>query len=143
MELHYPTQYVLLNGKASGDFGVESIEHAEFGRLRLSSLERTLVDLVVRPHYSGGAASVLNAYVRAKPSVDVGRLAQTLEKMDYAYPYHQSIGFLMARAGFERSDYDLFKEPGLKYDFYLMHGMTKPSYDPYWKLYYPPDLGNS
>jgi len=75
---------------------------------------------------------ILNAYVKAKANVDINRLVYTLEQLDYAYPYHQAIGFLMARAGFERSKYELLKKPGLKYDFYLMHGMTKPLYDPDW-----------
>jgi predicted transcriptional regulator of viral defense system len=135
-----PTQYVLLNGKASGDFGVESVEHPEMGRLRVSNLERTLVELAVRPQYSGGASSVLKAYVKARERVDVSRLMSTLGQLDYAYPYHQSIGFLMSRAGFDRSDIEKLKAPGLRYDFYLAHGMTNASYDPDWKLYYPRDI---
>jgi len=140
MDPQNATQYVILNGKFSRDFGVEWMERTEFGRLRLSNLERTLVDLVVRPQYSGGSSLVLNAYLKAQANVDVNRLMYTLEQLNYAYPYHQAIGFLMARAGFERSKYELFKKPGLKFDFYLMHGMTKPLYDPDWKLYYPQDL---
>ena len=140
MDPQNPKQYVILNGKSSRDFGVEWMERTDFGRLRLSNLERTLVDLIVRPQYSGGASVVLNAYVKSKANVDVNRLVYTLEQLDYAYPYHQVIGFLMARAGFERSKYELFKKAGLKYDFYLMHGMTKPLYDPDWKLYYPREL---
>lgn len=140
MELQNPTQYVILNGKSSHDLGVEWTEHAEFGRLRFSNLERTLVDLAVRPQYSGGPSLVLSAYVKAKGKVDANRLAYTLEQLNYAYPYNQAIGFLMARAGFERTEYELFKKTELKYNFYLMHGMTRPLYDPDWKLYYPQDL---
>jgi predicted transcriptional regulator of viral defense system len=140
MNLAPPTQYVLLNGKASGNFGVEHIERAELGQLHVSNLERTLVELAVRPQYSGGASAVLKAYVKARERVDVSRLAQTLQQLDYAYPYHQSIGFLMSRAGFDRSDFERFKTQGLLYDFYLTHGMTNASYDPDWRLHYPPDL---
>jgi hypothetical protein len=96
--------------------------------------------IVVRPHYSGGFLSLLHAYVKAKANADSNLIAYTLERMDYAYPYHQSIGFLMATAGFPRSQSELFKKPGLKYDFYLMHGMTKPLFDPEWKLHYPRGL---
>jgi hypothetical protein len=137
MDQPNPVQYVILNGKSSHDFGVEWREDTKYGRLRVSNLERTLVDIVVRPHYSGGSSSLLNAYVKAKANADPNRIADTLERMDYAYPYHQSIGFLMARAGFRRSEYELFRKPELKYDFYLMHGMAKPLFDPEWKLYYP------
>jgi hypothetical protein len=35
------------------------------------------------------------------------------------------------------NEYELFKKPGLKHDFYLTHGMAKPLFDPEWKLYYP------
>ncbi|MGC2331549.1 MAG: hypothetical protein WA581_08850 [Candidatus Acidiferrales bacterium] len=137
MDQPNPRQYVVLNGKFSDDFGVEWRDDTEYGRLRLSNLERTLVDIVVRPHYSGGFSSLLDAYVKAKANADPDRIAYTLERMGYAYPYHQSIGFLMARAGFPRSQSELFKKPGLKYDFYVMHGMTKPLFDPEWKLHYP------
>lgn len=82
----------------------------------------------------------IKTYVKARERVDVSRLASTLEQLDYAYPYHQSIGFLMSRAGFDRSDIEKFKTPGLRYDFYLAHGMPNASYDPDWKLYYPRDI---
>lgn len=140
MDLQSPTQYVVLNGKFSSDLGVEWMDHARFGRLRLSSLERTLVDVAVRPQYSGGAFGVLNAYAKVKARLDSSRLLATLEQLDYAYPYHQAIGFLMARAGHERAKCDLFRKSGLRYNFYLTHGMTNPSYDPDWKIYYPRDL---
>ena len=140
MDLPNPTQYVVLNGKFSGDFGVEWMEHTRFGRLRLSSLERTLVDLAVRPQYSGGSFEVLNAYAKAKTRMDANRLLNTLHQLDYTYPYHQAIGFLMARAGYERAEFEPFRKPGLRYNFYLTHGMTNPSYDPDWKLYFPREL---
>ena len=91
MDSENRTQYVMLNGKNSKDFGVERAVHSEWGRLRYSNLERTLVDLVVRPQYSGGISSVLLAYVKAKARVDVTRLMSTLEHLDHVYPYHQAV----------------------------------------------------
>lgn len=46
----------------------------------------------------------------------------------------------MSRAGFDSSDIEKFKTPGLRYDFYLAHGIPNASYDPDWKLYYPRDI---
>lgn len=47
-----PTQYVLLNGKASGDFGVESVEHPEILKERWSNSPFVLSTRAVLPQFS-------------------------------------------------------------------------------------------
>ena len=49
----------------------------------------------------------------------------TLKKLGHLYPYHQAIGFYLERGGFDGEALDLARAPGLEFDFYLAHGMSR------------------
>ena len=90
----------LLNGKNTGYLGVETQDHASDGggrcaKVRVTNIERTLIDIAVRPIYSGGVFEVLKAYRLAQAKVSVNKLAATLEQLRFIYPYHQVIGFYL------------------------------------------------
>jgi predicted transcriptional regulator of viral defense system len=102
-----------------------------------TDLERTLIDIAVRPLYSGGVFEVLNAFEIAKENVDVNKLNTYLLKLDYKYPYHQVIGFYMTKAGYAEEKVSLFSKYLSKYDFYLTYNMSNKEYDSEWKIYYP------
>jgi hypothetical protein len=130
---------VLLNGKYSGRFEVGEVTFLE--DIFISSrLERTLVDLTVRPVYGGGVQQVLEAFVRARETASTMKLLAVLKRLDYVYPYHQAIGFYMERAGFKPEQYEKFKEPGLEFDFYLAHDMREMDYNSTWRIFYPKGL---
>src|SRR5208283_1440675 len=57
------TQILVLSGKHTGQLEVGSIVFDE-EELRATKLERTLIDIVVRPAYAGGVYQVLEAYRR-------------------------------------------------------------------------------
>jgi hypothetical protein len=63
-----------------------------------------------------------------------------LKRLDYVYPYHQAIGFLMAQAGYTESEYADLRNIGITYDFYLLHGASNQTYDLNWRVYYPRDF---
>ena len=131
----------LLNGKATGNFGVERQELDEGGSVNVTSLERTLIDAVVRPFYAGGGFEILKAYKAAHDSVSINRLNAMLHKLDYKYPYHQCIGFLLEAAGvYSEEQIGLMQQNEIKYDFYLTHNMKNPSYSKRWKLFFPKGL---
>jgi len=69
--------------------------------------------------------------------MSVGRLLAILAKLDYVYPYHQSIGFLMQMAGYSEKSCGRLRALGLNHDFYLAHGMQQPEYSKDWRLFYP------
>ena len=129
-------QFVLLHGKNTGRLEVGTIT---YGRelLPVTKLERTLIDIAVRPAYAGGVYQVLEAYRQAQPDVSTSILLATLKNLDYVYPYHQAIGFYMQRAGYAPQQYERLREMGVNYDFYLAHDLRDLAYDPEWRLHYP------
>jgi hypothetical protein len=129
-------QVVLLHGKNTGRLEVGTIT---YGRelLPITKLERTLIDITVRPAYAGGVYQVLEAYRRAQSDMSTSVLLATLKKLDYAYPYHQAIGFYMQRAGYAPQQYERLRSLGLNHDFYLAHGLRDREFDSGWRLYFP------
>jgi len=139
--LEYEQQrIVLLSGKSTGNLGVVKVVGPLKEQLDVTSIERTLIDIAVRPIYAGGVFQVLAAYKSAKGLVSINALIATLKKLDYVYPYHQVIGFYMQRAGFEERRYSRLKKLGLTFDFYLTYGMKESEFDPDWRLHYPKGL---
>ena len=107
---------------------------------RREDKKRTLIDIAVRPAYAGGVHKVLDAYRAAQEKVSVNHLAATLRQLAYLYPYHQAIGFLMQRAGYEAGRLAPLRRPEMNVDFYLMHGMRAKEYDRTWRLFFPKGL---
>lgn len=134
---HRDHRYVLLSGKQTGNLGVITITGSSEEHLLVANLERTLIDIVVRPAYAGGLFQVLEAYRGAKDKVTVKSLVTILKKLDYTYPYHQAIGFLMERAEYSATSLRQLRSIGMKYDFYVTHAMKQRDYDSRWRVYYP------
>lgn len=128
----------LLNGKHTDNLGVVEMQGPEGETIRVTDVERTLIDAAVRPVYAGGVYEVLNAYKMARENVSVNKLAATLKKLDYIYPYHQVVGFYLEKAGvYRESLITMLRKFDFKYDFYLMHDMKETAYSERWRLHFP------
>ncbi len=127
----------LLNGMYTGKLGVMDVIGPNGERIQLTDVERTLIDIAVRPVYSGGIFEVLKAYRSALPKFNMEKLINYFKKLDYIYPYHQAIGFYFEKAGYDVSKLELFRDFGLNNDFYLTHQMKNMEYSKRWRLYYP------
>ena len=105
----------------------------------MTDLERTLIDIVVRPFYAGGVGEVTKAYERAGSRASTNRLAALLRQLDYVYPYHQAVDFYLERSGvFTESAIELFRGKfEFEFDFYLTYQMKEVRYDHRWRLFVP------
>lgn len=137
---HGDSHVTIINGKNTCRLEVEDFVGPQSEALKVTSIERTLIDIAVRPSYSGGVSSVLEAYRSAKHRASLRRLVPLLRKLDYVYPYHQAIGFLMERSGYPESQLSPLRALGIKLNFYLAHGLDNPTFDPKWKIFHPPLL---
>lgn len=132
---------VLIHGGYTGKIGVVS-ETITFGtdgmaEVRMTDLERTLIEATAKPWYSGGVAEVAKAFEQAKSKAQINRLGALLKKLDYAYPYHQAIGYYMERAGYRSAQIDLLRRFPRERDIYLDHEMSNPVYVKDWRLWVP------
>lgn len=126
-----------LSGKHSNRLGVVGKVGDRGALLPVTDIERSLIDAVVRPGYAGGLENVLQAFVGAKDVVSTNRMKAYLKQLAYVYPYNQSIGFMMSRAGYGGGSLDVMREMGVNYDFFADYGLRDTSYDPEWRMYYP------
>jgi len=133
------TVYYLV-GEKTDDLGITKaiIEGTE---VRTTNLERTLIDIAVRPQYFGGANEIVNIYRKAASKVSINKLQSILKRLNYKYPYQQVIGFYMEKAG-NYTDFQLgiIERMGTPYDFYLTNQIQLTDYSSRWRLYYPKGL---
>lgn len=126
----------ILNGQYTDNLGV-----IERNGIRFTDIERTLIDITVRPQYSGGVYEVLNIFKRAQGEASVNRITSYLKKLNYSYPYHQAIGFYLERAGYKEHAIKLLENKfSIKNKFYLTYNIPDKSYDERWQIYYPKNL---
>jgi len=136
---HKGRRIYLLNGGNTDQLGVTQLETSETASpVRVTDIERTLIDATVRPVYSGGVHEVAKAFKTAHGRLSVNKLVAYLRKLNYTYPYHQSIGFYLERAGeYRESQIDLLRQLPMHYDFYLTYQMDDPEYVSRWRLFAP------
>lgn len=123
----------LLNSTYSDNLGI-----VERDKNRVTDIERTLIDITVRPDYSGGVHEVINIFERAKKQISINRIIAYLKELNYSYPYHQSLGFYLEKSGYNSNSLKLLENSfPFNHDFYLTYEMKDKSYNSRWKIYYP------
>lgn len=139
-------QVFMLNGKNTGNLGVINKKTPHIHKsIRVTNLERTLIDCVVRPKYAGGIEEVLNAFERAKNDLSVNRLLGMLRKIDYIYLYEKSIYFYLSRTQYSSSQLKMVEDAinqsdVSKLNFYLDYQMPGKVLDEKIGIYYPKKL---
>jgi len=110
---------------------------------RVTCIERALIDAVVSPQYNGGIVSVYTYFRNARDMLNMARLIKIYRQLNFIYPFSQSIGFLLDRAGMPKCASVIYKNFPPERSFYVDHGAkTTWVYDEKWKLYYPAGLVN-
>ena len=122
-----------INGRFNKRLGVIPFRD----NLLVTDIERTLIDIVTRPFYSGGITQVIEAFANAKGNVSIQKLFQYYNKMRFTYPYHEAIGFYLEKAGYQEKDIIPFYKMEQNFKFYLTYNMPFKEFSPHWNLYYP------
>lgn len=124
----------ILNGQYNNKLGVIKNTHD----LYYTDIERTLIDITVRPQYAGDVYTVLTAFKLAKAKVDLLKLRNYLDALEFTYPYEQAIGFYLDKAGYSIKEQNLFYTMNrYKIRFYLTHGIANPILNAKWNIYVP------
>ena len=124
--------FLVHNGMYANRVGIYSLNNTS-----VTNIERTLIDITVRPNYAGGISSVLDIYRKAIDKISINKLVAILDKLNFIYPYHQSIGFYLEKAGFDTNKLKVLRERKMDNKFYLTYQIEEKEYDETWKLYYP------
>lgn len=123
-----------INGQCQNLIGITKFRD----RYAVSDIERTLIDISVRPFYSGGITQVLEAFINAKDKLDTKKLIDYYSQLNYTYPYHQVIGFYLEKAGYCKEIYNEFLNfDDLDFNFYLTYNILHKEFSKKWHLYYP------
>ena len=143
---HENYNIVMLNGMYTGLLGVETrqvkLVHLESATVRITDLERTLIDITVRPHYAGTIEDVLCAFISARDRIDIEKLAAYLTALNYVYPYHQALGWYLSRAGFSDAQLSSLRVRPRERYFYLAHQMKDFILDEHWKIFVPTNFSD-
>jgi hypothetical protein len=131
---------LVLSGENTGGFEVQPLPISTGANVRVTSPERTLIVVTVRPMNAGGVQNVFQAFRRAQDRISIDKIISTLQKLEHVYPYHQAVGFYLERTGYPQHHLVRLKEIGMDLDFHLAHGMQETTYDKDWKLHYPRGL---
>lgn len=126
---------IVHNGMHSSRMGVYQLND-----LPVTNIERTLIDIAVRPNYAGGVDSVLDIYRKAISKISINKLLAILDNLNFIYPYHQSIGFYLEKAGYDNQKLNVLKSKKMIFDFYLTYEMDEKLYSNDWRIYYPKNL---
>ena len=132
-----------INGRETEGAGIVEMEVPDIvldqaTKVRITSIERTLIDAAVRPMYAGGVYEVLKAYELGAGRCSVNQLSALLKRIGYTYPYHQAIGFyLEASGGYKASALDVLRKIPQEFDFHLTYQMEETRYVKEWRLYVP------
>jgi hypothetical protein len=138
---HSGVRVCVVHGQRTDGLGMIEIDDMNGKGLRLTNVERTLIDITVRPVYSGGASNVLKAYRKAKGKVSISKLIEILHEMNFVYPYHQAVGFYFERTGvYKKSELRQLRDMPMEHDFYLDYNMGETQYSKDWRIHFPTDL---
>lgn len=131
----------MLNGKNSNNAGVRFIETNLFskGVARATTLERTIIDCIVRPCYAGGHKTILQALKKArkeKMNLSEYDLLDLLKKLKLKYPYQNSLAYYLKESGYPYEE--VRNNVNKDFVFYLDYEMDERVKNDEFSLYVPP-----
>lgn len=136
--LYKDYKIILISSLRNDHIGVNTYYLEDKTTISITNIERTLIDITVRPNYSGGVIEVASAYKAAIKTAQIIKLKNYLNKINYTYPFEQAIGFYLENAGLpEKRLCYIDKICQKKYKFYLCKKIINPYFSSRWQIYYP------
>lgn len=106
--------------------------------LKITSFERTFIDSIISPHYSGGISTIVSAFLDTE--LKIAELIKIYKVIDPIYPFWQNIGFFLEYFGSKEKTAEWlsnFKDEKLL-PFYIAHDAKAFwKFSDKWKIYYP------
>lgn len=134
----------VLNSKNTNNTGVITKKVIGFsGPIKTTNTERTLIDVTVRPGYSGGPIEILEAFSRAKNSINLKKLWDYLKQFNHSYPYYKAIAFYLKYANYEyKSELKKYYDDDSRNNltFYLDYQMISPKRDDELNIFFPKNI---
>lgn len=112
------------------------IQEVQGVKVRITSLERTLIDGLKNPKYCGGLNEVFKAWVRALEYIDINKLIDFTEKYGLSI-LHQRVGFVCKMLGLHHPHFQEWKEnraPRGGSRLLNPYKEFKSNYDPEWNI---------
>lgn len=133
----------MLNGMNTNELGVIKIHPFNFTNpVKITDFERTLIDITMKPIYSGGIEEVIEVYKKLKHKVSISKVIQYLDVLDHIYPYEQSVLFYLNKSNYSKARQEkiinyIKKKKTNKIKFYLDNQLIKKKLDELSNVYYP------
>lgn len=109
--------------------------------VRITDPERTILDSIISPHYSGGMATIVS--IIKNMTLKLEKLYDYYKIIDPIYPFWQSIGLLLETSDktLQSKDWEALFDNTPQMDFYLDRGFRSDwSYSKKWHIYFPPNI---
>jgi len=107
----------------------------EIDGVRVSSVERALVEMLVNVQYFRNSKEIINVFSKIKNHINVDKVFEVILKFDFIYPYFQSLGYILEEIGFSKTELIKFKEHVSEFNFYTDKAQIKYTYNEYWRMY--------
>ena len=80
-----------------------------YNELRVSSVNRTFVEMISNIHYFESSETVINIFKQIfnnykQNELKIDTIYKVIEKFDFIYPYFQLAGFYLERIGYSKED---------------------------------------
>ena len=130
-------KFILLSGKNTKRLEVHTKRLPQGGKVQVTSVERTLIDIAVRPNLAGGVRQVLDAYRNGRRSALGWQNRRHSQTARLRLPVPSGNWLLLRSSrGFQKQT-DRLRELGMEFKFYLTHGMREIEYNERWQLFHP------
>ncbi|QKJ22432.1 hypothetical protein [Poseidonibacter lekithochrous] len=114
----------------------EEIEIIQYGKYKVSSVNRAFVEVISNIQYFKSPEDVIEQFRKIKDQLDIDKIFDVIKKFDFVYPYYQLAGFYLEKIGVNKDKLNIFYEMKSTLKFYTVKNKEIYSFDDHWNIYY-------